>query len=133
VLEEAYRLVTTQDGDDTVALPALQAILRSQISLAANGNGPAQRAVIAAVQVVEEEIQQEMQKTAAETPAREPFRGTLTEAARRVAFLLKLAENEQEEEREKQQQDAQAGSAPIGREDAWSPPSDPPFAKPPWK
>jgi Family of unknown function (DUF5681) len=133
VLEEAYRMVTLEEGDDTVTLPALQAILRSQIALAANGNGPAQRAVIAAVQVVEQQVEQEAQKTAEETPAREPFRGSLTDAARRVAFLLKLAENEQEEQREQQQADAAAGNAPVERDDAWGAPSDPPFAKPPWK
>jgi hypothetical protein len=133
VLEEAYRMVTLEEGDDTVTLPALQAILRSQMALAAMGNGPAQRAVIAAVQVVEQQVEQEAQKTAAETPAREPFRGSLTDAARRVAFLLKLAENEQEEQREQQQADAAAGNAPVERDDASGAPSDPPFAKPPWK
>ncbi len=56
-LEEAYRVITVKDGKDMVALPALQAILRSQIALAAKGNGPAQRAVIAMVQALEDGIE----------------------------------------------------------------------------
>jgi hypothetical protein len=36
-------------------VPALQAVLRSQIALAIKGNGPAQRAVLAAVQAIEED------------------------------------------------------------------------------
>jgi hypothetical protein len=36
-------------------VPALQAVLRSQIALAIKGNGPAQRAVLAAVQAIEKE------------------------------------------------------------------------------
>jgi hypothetical protein len=51
-LEEAYRaVVVREDGDGrAVPVPALQAVLRSQIALAMKGNGPAQRAVLAAVQ-----------------------------------------------------------------------------------
>jgi len=57
VLEEAYRMVRVEDGDGVVAVPAIQAILRSQIVLASKGNGPAQRAVVAAVQAIEEEME----------------------------------------------------------------------------
>jgi hypothetical protein len=46
-LEEAYRTVTVKEGG--------QAILRRQVALAAKGNGPARRAVIAAVVAIEEE------------------------------------------------------------------------------
>jgi hypothetical protein len=54
-LEEAYRTATVKEGGRAVALPAIQVIQRRQIALAAKGNGPAQRAVIAAVQAIEEE------------------------------------------------------------------------------
>jgi hypothetical protein len=56
-LEEAYRaVVVREDGDGrTEPVPALQAVLRSQIALAIKGNGAAQRAVLAAVQAIEEE------------------------------------------------------------------------------
>ena len=57
VLQEAYRLVNVREGDNVITLPAIQAILRSQIALAAKGNGPAQRSVIEAVQAIEREIE----------------------------------------------------------------------------
>jgi hypothetical protein len=54
-LREAYRLVSVRDGDKIVKIPALQAVHRSQIALAAKGNGPAQRAVLRVVQAIEKE------------------------------------------------------------------------------
>jgi hypothetical protein len=56
-LAEAYRaVVVKEDGDGRAEpVPALQAILRSQVALAIKGNGPAQRAVLAAVQAIQEE------------------------------------------------------------------------------
>src|SRR5262245_3619190 len=41
-LREAYRRITVKDGGRALALPAIQAILRSQIALAAKGNVQAQ-------------------------------------------------------------------------------------------
>src|SRR6202521_3186347 len=83
-LAEAYRTVTVKDGAGGVAMPAIQAIMRRQIALAMKGNGPAQRAVIAAVEDIEDE-----QARAAEQNAREAQTGSDdahmsdTEAARR--------------------------------------------------
>jgi len=54
-LQEAYRLVPVREGDKIVKMPALQAVHRSQIALAAKGNGPAQRAVLRVVQAIEKE------------------------------------------------------------------------------
>src|SRR5918993_995824 len=54
-LQEAYRLVPVRDGDKIVKMPAIQAVHRSQIALAAKGNGPAQRAVLRVVQAIERE------------------------------------------------------------------------------
>ena len=54
-LAEAYRKVTIREGETVTRLPAVQAVMRSQIKLAAKGNGPAQRAVIKAVQDLEGE------------------------------------------------------------------------------
>jgi Family of unknown function (DUF5681) len=99
-LEEAYRMVTVQDGDDAVALPAIQAIMRSQIAAAAKGNGPSQRAVIAAVREIEHQVDQEIAKRdAALEAARKQAAGSgsYIEAARRIAFLLHLADREQEQ------------------------------------
>jgi hypothetical protein len=95
VLQEAYRAITVEDGDATVALPAIQAILRSQIALATKGNGPAQRAVIAAVRGIE----QEQAAAAAAAAMKKAAEGPLnyTEAARRISFLLRLAEEEQKQ------------------------------------
>ena len=53
LLKEAYRLVAVKDGDKVIHIPALQAVVRSQIALAAKGNGPAQRAVIGTIRDVE--------------------------------------------------------------------------------
>jgi Family of unknown function (DUF5681) len=101
-LEEAYRVIAVKDGKDMVALPALQAILRSQIALAAKGNGPAQRAVIAMVQALEDGIEAKTleaktleAKTAMEAAVPIPQFDNYTDAARRVAFLLQLADREQ--------------------------------------
>ena len=54
-LQEAYRLVPVRKGDRIVKMPAVQAVHRSQIALAAKGNGPAQRAVLRVVQAIEKE------------------------------------------------------------------------------
>jgi hypothetical protein len=54
-LREAYRTITVKEGGRALALPAIQAILRSQIGLAAKGNVQAQRAVLAAIQTIEDE------------------------------------------------------------------------------
>jgi hypothetical protein len=71
-LQEAYRLVPVREGDKIVKMPALQAVHRSQIALAAKGNGPAQRAVLRVVQAIEKEghdLNMELLKTAIEYKA----------------------------------------------------------------
>jgi hypothetical protein len=71
-LSEAYRLVTVRDGDQMKRIPAIQAVHRSQIALAAKGNGPAQRAVLRIVQAIEGErhsLDMELVKTAIEYKA----------------------------------------------------------------
>jgi len=54
-LQEAYRHDHRGGRRQSVALPAIQAILRSQIGLAAKGNVQAQRAVLATIQTIEDE------------------------------------------------------------------------------
>jgi Family of unknown function (DUF5681) len=54
-MEEAYRLVTVKDGDGVKRIPAIQAVHRAQIALAAKGNGPAQRAFLRIVNGIEGE------------------------------------------------------------------------------
>jgi hypothetical protein len=80
-------MVRVKVGDSVVSLPAIQAILRGQIALAAKGNGAAQRAVIEKIQAIEQELALEMAAEAAETKATEkpiPDR----ELARRIAWIL---------------------------------------------
>jgi Family of unknown function (DUF5681) len=86
-LKEAYRMVRVKVGESTAFVPAIQAILRSQVALAAKGNGPAQRAVIEKIQAIEQELALEAAAEAAETKATEkpiPDR----ELARRIAWIL---------------------------------------------
>lgn len=61
LLKEAYRRVTVKEGDTVIRIPALQAVARSQIALAAKGNGPAQRAVIKTIQEIEAALQSRAQ------------------------------------------------------------------------
>jgi hypothetical protein len=85
-LKEAYRLVNVREGDKVVTLPAIQAVLRSQVALAAKGNGPAQRTVIETVQAIEREIEAHVaanERALADTPKMSDL-----EIARRIAFLL---------------------------------------------
>lgn len=86
-LKEAYRMVSVKEGDSVVLLPAIQAILRGQVALAAKGNGAAQRAVIDKVQAIEQELAREAAAEAAETKATErPMHDR--ELARRIAWIL---------------------------------------------
>ena len=55
-LEEAYRLVTVREGNKVMRLPAIQAMMRNQLALAVKGNGPAQRAMLAAIDAMEKEL-----------------------------------------------------------------------------
>jgi len=108
-LQEAYRTVTVKEGGRARALPAIQAVLRSQIALAVKGNGPAQRALIAAVHALEQE-------RAMETAVREQTKikpTPYTEVARRIALVLRLAAEE------KKKNDADNASAgPIEHDKA---------------
>lgn len=91
-LKEAYRPVNVREGDKVISLPAIQAVLRSQVALAAKGNGAAQRAVIEAVQAIEREIEAHVaakERALADTPAMSDL-----ELARRIAFILSKAEND---------------------------------------
>jgi Family of unknown function (DUF5681) len=106
-LKEAYRQVNVKAGDTVIKLPALQAILRCQVALAVKGNGPAQRAVIEAVQAIEREA---TARAAAETKDKANERPMSDiEAARRVAFLLERGKRALEN---REQEAAQSGRQP---------------------
>jgi Family of unknown function (DUF5681) len=53
IWEEAYRLLTIREGEKVTRIPALQAVIRSQIASAAKGNVSAQRAVLKNMQDIE--------------------------------------------------------------------------------
>ncbi len=104
-MQEAYRTVTVEEDGNALALPAIQAILRSQIELAAKGNVQAQRTILKAIQTIEEEdavgasfAMDDLQPragplAAAPTTAQDACENmSYTEAARRVCSLLGLDE-----------------------------------------
>jgi hypothetical protein len=90
-LEEAYRIITIKDGKETVELPAIQAILRTQVALAAKGNGPAQRAFVNTLLAIEQATAETEDDSETATPM------SNIEAARRICYLLDLAEREEQE------------------------------------
>jgi hypothetical protein len=92
VLKEAYRSLTLREGDNVLTLPAIQVVLRCQIARAAKGNGPAQRAVIEAVQAIEQELalQVALKETA---QANKPL--SEMEVARRIAFIFAKAQRQE--------------------------------------
>ncbi len=92
VLKEAYRMVRVKEGDNVMTLPAIQAILRSQIALAAKGNGPAQRTLVATIKMIE----QEMEAAAKTDIQAERHHLSDLDAARRIAFLLHKGQRELE-------------------------------------
>jgi hypothetical protein len=85
-IKEAYRTITVREGDKTMRMPAIQAVMRSQVALAATGNGPAQRALLAAVNALEMEISVEFEEAAKGRAARPPL--SKWEVARRIAAML---------------------------------------------
>jgi hypothetical protein len=50
LVDEACRTVTVKEGDRTLTLPAIQAVMRSQMSLALGGDFHAQQFILAAIQ-----------------------------------------------------------------------------------
>jgi hypothetical protein len=91
-LKELYRLVTVREGDKVMRLPVIQAVLRSQLALAVKGHSPAQRAVIAAAHALEQDVALEAAAAREKAAAAKPT--SYLDAARRVAFLLRLAYDE---------------------------------------
>jgi len=88
-LKEAFRPVTVREGDKVMRIPAVQAVLRSQVALAVKGNGPAQRAMIAAAQALEQERAIEAAEHAKAAAERQAT--NYIDAARRVTFLMTQA------------------------------------------
>src|SRR5882672_9067641 len=143
-LQEAYRTITVKEGGRAFALPAIQAILRSQIGLAAKGNVQAQRAVLAAIQTIEDEnvlaakfaairaapaqvlaAPATIERDCAEALALADHNagGTMSyvEAAQRIRTLLRLDEEDEKLDSEKdngEKDKRAAGATPSGTTDA---------------
>jgi hypothetical protein len=83
-LKELYRPVTLREGDKLIKLPAIQAVLRSKVALAAKGNGPAQRALFEIARALEKEHAAQI----AANDVREKAPMADLEAARRIAAAL---------------------------------------------
>ena len=92
-LGEAYRMVTVREGDKIRTLPAIQAVLRSLVALAAKGNGPAQRTLFETVQAIERELAAQQHNGEDGNPIRREVGFAGSELARRIAFLLRTAGN----------------------------------------
>jgi Family of unknown function (DUF5681) len=122
-LREAYRRITVKEGGRAFALPAIQAILRSQVVLAAKGNVQAQRAVLATIQTIEDEnvlaakfaairaapaqvlaapttIAQDSAEAATLAAHNAGRTMSYTEAAQRIRTLLRLDEEEEKPDSE---------------------------------
>lgn len=83
VLAEAYRTITVREGSKVIRMPAIRAVLRSQLASAAKGNGPAQRAFLDTVQAIEQRGGAAPEQNADNTPPMSDL-----EVARRIAFAL---------------------------------------------
>jgi hypothetical protein len=89
---DRYRPVSVREGDKVLRLPAIQAVLRVLVALAAKGNGPAQRTIFEAVRAIEKE-------NTAQAAAKEGAQVTspdILETGRSIAFALALAQRERE-------------------------------------
>jgi hypothetical protein len=126
-LQEAYRSIAVKEDGRTVAVPAIQAILRSQVRLAARGNVQAQRAVLAAIEAFEHN-DVEAARVAAQ---QQPVTFSYNEAARRVAFLLGLGKQEEEERRRKREAGKHDAGAPASADRPPRPEDGPGQAVPP--
>ena len=89
VLKEAYRRVRIKERDRVFSLPAIQAILRAQVTHAAKGSGPAQRAVIATVQAIEQNLATQVAAEANDKATERPVSDI--EAARLIGRRLNKA------------------------------------------
>lgn len=115
-MKEAYRMITVREGDKTTRLPAIQAVMRSQVALAAKGDGPAQRALIAAVHAMEQEMSAELDAAQKAGAARPQY--SIHEAARRIRLLLQMAKEEQEAQPPEKPEDRAASLAgPAGKKE----------------
>lgn len=63
-LKEIYRLITVREGEQTLTLPTIQAMMRQLGRIALKGNGPALRTYFGIVQAIEQRIAMQAVETA---------------------------------------------------------------------
>jgi hypothetical protein len=72
IRQEAYRLLNVREGEKVTRMPALQAVIRSQITAAAKGNVAAQRALVKIVQDIEDARARRTGQTANKKLSKDP-------------------------------------------------------------
>jgi hypothetical protein len=82
-LKELYRPVHVKEGDKVTRMPAIQAVLRSQVNIAAKGNTAAQRALFEIAYAIEKALATQFLARKADEPISD------IEAARRIAAALR--------------------------------------------
>jgi Family of unknown function (DUF5681) len=63
-LKEIYRLITVREGEQTLTLPTIQAMMRQLGRIALKGNGPALRTYFGIVQAIEQRVAMQAVETA---------------------------------------------------------------------
>ena len=89
IRQEVYRLLTVREGDTVTKMPALQAVIRSQIACAAKGNVTAQRALLKLVQNIED-----ARSTTGQTANKKLHRDANEMSDKELMNILRAARNE---------------------------------------
>jgi hypothetical protein len=63
-LKEIYRLITVREGEQTLTLPTIQAMMRQLGRIALKGNGPALGTYFGIVQAIEQRVTMQAAETA---------------------------------------------------------------------
>jgi hypothetical protein len=86
-LKEIYRLITVREGDQTIVLPTVQAIMRQLGRIALKGNGPALRIYLTMVQAIDQRVATQ----AAVKTVNEPQMSDVTDEDRAKAVMALLS------------------------------------------
>ena len=88
IRQEVYRLLTVREGDAVTKMPALQAVIRSQIACAAKGNVTAQRALLKLV------LEEARAPTTAQTANKKRHRDVNEMSDKELMNILRAARND---------------------------------------
>lgn len=90
--KEIYRSLTIKEGDSVIHMPAIRAIMRSQVMLAVKGNVAAQRAVIEMAQYLEQDCSAHGKSVA---PVVDHRSFAPADVARRIVLILRMAAHDE--------------------------------------